>query len=104
MSKINGIGIPARDVDRIIGKAIQRIGTGEDKYSCCALMQRGESSRSWKVRNAYTHTFGPVTYCPDNYGYAFTTEVNRATNSSDEARNLRIIMLSLFRAAWRDLV
>ncbi|KKM61420.1 hypothetical protein LCGC14_1531800 [marine sediment metagenome] len=103
MAKLNSIGVRAKDIDRIIDGAIQRIGTGEDKYSCCALMQRGESSRSWKVRNAYTHTFSPVTYCPDNYGYAFATEVTRATNPNTKA-NFRVFMLSLFRAAWRDLV
>ena len=106
MSKTNGIGIPARDVDRIIDGAIQRIATGEDVYSCCALTLAGTKDYldGWKVRAAYTRTFGPVTDYPDNYGYSFATEVNRATyNNRSKAKDFRVLMLSLFRAAWRDL-
>ena len=104
MSKINEIGIPARDIDRIINRAIRLIGTGEHKYSCCALTAEGDLERCWKVRKAYTRTFSPVTDYVDNYGYSFVAEVKCATNSPNEAENLRILMLSLFRAAWRDLV
>ncbi len=106
MSKINGIGIPARNVDRIIDEAIRRIETGEDVYSCCALLEfNGENILNWAVRRAYTNTFGPVPDYPDNYGYAFVTEVNRATyNNRSKAKDFRVLMLSLFKAAWRDLV
>ena len=104
MSKINGIGIPVRDVDQIITRAIRRIGTGEDRYSCCALTPAaaGDVGKGWKVRKAYTHTFGPVTDYPDSYGYAFAAEVQQATNEDTET-DFRVLMLSLFRAAWRDL-
>ena len=105
MKKLNWIGIPARDIDRIIDGAIQRIETGEDVYSCCALITKGKYIDDWKVRKAYTKTFGPVTNYLDNYGYAFATEVNRATHkNSSKAKDFRVLMLSLFKAAWRDLV
>ena len=104
MKKPNWIGIPARDIDRIIDKAIKRIVTGEEMFSCCAFITGLNDTRGWAVRKAYTRTFGPVTSYIDNCGYAFATEVNRATNSLNEVGNLRIVMLSLFRAAWRDLV
>ena len=105
MSKINGIGIPAQDVDRIIDTAILRIETGEHVYSCCALIAEAEDHSGWAVRKAYTRTFGPVIDYQDNYGYAFATEVNRATyNNRSKAKDFRVLMLSLFRAAWRDLV
>ena len=104
MAKLNGIGIPAQDVDRIIDRAIQLIGTSAHKYSCCALTPVGDTIQGWKVRKAYTRTFGPVTSYIDNYGYALSMEVSRATYGTPrEARNLRVFMLSLFRAAWRDL-
>ena len=107
MAKVNSIGVKAGDVDRIIDAAILRIETGEDVYSCCAFMLAGTKDYldGWKVRKAYTRTFGPVTSYIDNFGYAFSTEVNRAThNNSSKAKDFRVLMLSLFRAAWRDLV
>ena len=107
MAKLNSIGVKVRDIDRIIDTAILRIETGKDVYSCCALTLAAtkDYDDGWKVRKAYTHTFGPVTGYPDNYGYVFVMVVNRATyNNSSKAKDLRILMLSLFRAAWRDLV
>ena len=105
MAKMNSIGVRARNVDRIIDKAIQRVGTGEEKYSCCALVIPGTKDylKGWKIRKAYTRTFGPVTEYVDNFGYAFAVEVNKATYKDNKA-NFRILMLSLFKAAWRDLV
>ncbi|KKL27816.1 hypothetical protein LCGC14_2381410 [marine sediment metagenome] len=102
----NWIGIPAKDIDRIIDDAIWSIGTGEDSFSCCALLEfNGENTLNWAVRKAYTHTFGPATDYLDNYGWAFSTEVNLAGRGNYESMaNLRVFMLSLFRAAWRDLV
>ncbi len=105
MSKINGIGVLAKDVDRIIDAAILRIETGEDVYSCCAFTTQVKRIGDWKVRKFYTKTFGPPTLYPDNYGYTFATEVNRATyNNRSKAKDFRVLMLSLFRVAWRDLV
>ena len=102
MRKPNWIGIPARDVDRIIDKAIQRIGKGRDRYSCCALIEMGDLEKCWKVRKAYTNAFGPVTEFVDNYGYAFAGAVNLAT-THQTAADFRVLMLSLFRVVWRDL-
>ncbi len=104
MAKLNSIGVSAKNIDRIIDEAIRRIETGEDVYSCCALITQGKRIDDWKVRKFYTKTFGSPTLYPDNYGYVFATEVNRATyNNSSKAKDFRIFMLSLFRAAWRDL-
>ena len=103
MTKLNLIGVRARDIDRIIDRAIQRIGKGEDRYSCCALIKKGDLARCWKVRKAYTDTFGPVTIYSDHFGYMFAAEVSLAATHETTA-NFRILMLSLFRVAWRDLV
>ena len=104
MKKLNWIGTPAQEVDRIIDKAIHNIGTGEGRFSCCALTLTGYDGKGWTVRRAYIRTFGPVTDYIDNYGYAFATEVSQAANSPRSEINLRILLLSLFKAAWRDLV
>ena len=104
MAKLNSIGVKAKDIDRIIDRAILAIGTGEDVYSCCALITEVEDHLGWAVRKAYTRTFGPVTDYLDNYGYAFATEVHKAIRNDGNKANFRILMLSLFRAAWRDLV
>ena len=104
MTKLNLLGIKAAEIDRIIDKAILRIGSGGYKYSCCALARASDDGKSWAVRRTYTRTFGPVMAYRDNYGYAFATEVSQAANSPRSEINLRILLLSLFRAAWRDLV
>jgi len=49
MAKLNSIGVRAKDIDRIIDGAIQRIETGEDVYSCCALITQGKRIDDWKV-------------------------------------------------------
>ncbi len=103
MAKLNSTGIKAEKIDRIIDKAIRLIGLGQELYSCCALTDVGGPPLGWEVRKAYTHAFGPVTIYPDHYGYAFATEVYKVTNDKTKA-NFRILMLSLFKAAWRDLV
>ena len=103
MSKVNGIGISARDIDQIIDRAIQLIGAGEYKYSCCALTAEEDYHKCWKVRQAYTRIFGPHTDYLDNHGYEFARKVKQATNAATVA-DFRVFMLSLFKAAWRDLV
>ena len=103
MEKLNSIGVRAKDIDRIIDKAILGVGLGLETYSCCALTNVKGCVPSWEVRKAYTRTFGPVTYIPDNYGYTFAAKVSKATNKGNRA-NFRVFMLSLFKAAWRDLV
>ena len=103
MAKLNSTGIKAEKIDRIIDKAILGVGLGLETYSCCALSDVRGCVLGWKVREAYTHAFGPATIYPDNYGYAFATEVHKVTNDETKA-NFRILMLSLFKAAWRDLV
>ena len=105
MAKLNSIGVRAKDVDRIIDKAIRCIGLGQEVFSCCALIVGGKENNtlSWKVRKAYTRTLGPLTIYPDHYGYAFSVEVRKATNKGNKA-NFRVLLLSLFKAAWRDLV
>ncbi len=103
MAKLNGIGMPARDVDRIIDGAIRDVGLGMKTYSCCALSDAGEGIQGWEVRKAYTRAFGPVTKYPDHYGYELAVEVSKATYKKNKA-NFRVLMLSLFKAAWRDLV
>ena len=102
MAKLNSIGVKARDIDRIIDKAIRRIGKGEDRYSCCALIETGNLEGCWKVRKAYTNAFSPVSKFVDHYGCVFAETVNQAT-TRETAADFRVLMLSLFRAAWRDL-
>ena len=103
MKSIDAIGVSEQDVDRILDKAIQLIGTGEEKYSCCALTVPSDDYQKGKrIRQVYCDVF------TDSQAYDFGGEDFRKAIENTTPRNewvgLRVLLLSLFLAAWRDLV
>ena len=107
MEEIKLNGVEAEKVDEIIDYAIEEINLSLDMFSCCALIVPGENyDKGWVIRRLYTSTFNdnPLGKT-DNYGYGFSNAILEAfPNIGEERRDLRILLLSLFRAAWRDLV
>ena len=108
MEEINLNGVEAEKVDEIIDGAIFCVEAGLEEFSCCALTQPGEDYKNgWATRRLYTTTFNdnPLDGHADNYGYGFADGIREACpNTKEERRDFRILLLSLFKAAWRDLV
>ena len=103
MKSIDAIGVSEQDVDRILDGAIQLIGTGVEVYSCCALTVPGNDYQKGKrIRQVYCAVFG------DSQAYDPMGEVFRMAIENTTPKNkwvgLRVLLLSLFKAAWRDLV
>ncbi|KKL91303.1 hypothetical protein LCGC14_1896100 [marine sediment metagenome] len=107
MEEINLNRVEAERADEIIDYAIEQIDLGLDEFSCCALTQPGENyDEGWVIRRLYTTTFNdnPLDGQTDNYGHGFANEINQYSPCREERVELRILLLSLFKAAWRDLV
>ena len=107
MAKLNSIGVRAKDIDRIFAAAIRRIAEGKEEFSCIAIGSHGSYTvlqARLKVRQFYTDALAPrprskqaidlLTRITNHVGY----------NTNDESQGFRILMLSLIKAAWRDLV
>ena len=93
-------------VDGILDVAIEDVESGLEEFSCCALTIPGDLyQEGWLVRRVYSKTFTDNVVPHDNYGHAFSEAVLRFSPSNkQERRELRVLLLSLFKAAWRDLV
>ena len=103
MKSIDAIGVSERDVDRILDKAIQLIGTGVEVYSCCALTVPGDDYQKGKrIRQVYCAVFND-SQAYDPMGEAFRKAIEYST-PRNEWVGLRVLLLSLFKAAWRDLI
>ena len=105
MKKPNWIGIPARDIDRIFADAIERIAEGDAEFSCCAISTLELHERDASViRQFYTGVFAPRT--GGNRPYLLLPRVTNhvGVRRTDKSQGFRILMLSLVKAAWRDLV
>ena len=104
MKSINAIGVSERDVDRIIDAAIERIGIGLYAYSCCALSAPGDDYvKGLRIREVYAKVFTDGPELVNDAGETFRRQIEHYV-SPKEWRNLRILLLSLFKAAWKDLV
>lgn len=116
MSKLD---ISPDEVDRIFDAAIESIGTGEEQFSCLALYFRNRSVTdlyerifTYRLRPAPSATprsdrllynvmrFASDRKCWKNWDMDTTLTLDKA----EVARDLRIVMLSLARVAWRDWV
>jgi len=107
MAKLNSIGVKARDIDRIFADAIERIAKGEEEFSCVAIGSLSGYSpnlNQLKVRQFYTDALalGPRAKARLDLLGRVTDHVGYDNN--DESQGFRILMLSLVKAAWRDLV
>ena len=107
MEKLNSIGVRAKDIDRIFADAIERIAEGKQEFSCVAISSLDSCSLNLnrlKVRQFYTGVLAPR---PREKGRLDL--LTRVTNhvgceANDESQGFRVLMLSLVKAAWRDLV
>ena len=109
MAKLNSLGVRAVEIDRIFADAIERIAEGEEEFSCCAIGRLDQNqydriSNPLKVRQLYVDALAPKprTKPPLDLLTRVTDHVS-ATNN-DKSQGFRILMLSLVKAAWRDLV
>lgn len=104
MAKLDSIGVRAKDIDRIFEYAIGRIAEGKDEFSCCAIATIYSSKDKLKVRRFYVEVLGPRPHAT-GYNSLLTRVLDHVgNNKTDESQGFRILMLSLAKAAWRDLV
>ena len=84
-------------------EAARKIAEGEEKYSCYAIMSgttHGFYSPPWEIENIkkYCEIFGPG----GGY-YGFVSEIINATNNDPKKMtNLRVLLLTLMAACWKD--
>ena len=107
MAKLNSIGVKAKDIDRIFADAIRRIAEGDEEFSCTAIAALSTytvTQDQLKVRRLYEDTFAPRprSKWPLDLLTRVTNHVGIVNN--DRSQGFRILMLSLVKAAWRDLV
>ena len=96
MTKTIG-GLSARKVDAVFDKTIKLVGEDLEEYSCIALHKFDVVG---VVRNFYTDIMSPN----DSFGYDLAHNIESAYKTQENRKNLRVVMLSLVKAAWRDLV
>ena len=109
MAKLNSLGVRAVEIDRIFADAIERIAEGEEEFSCCAIgkldqYQYARAGNSLKVRRLYVDTLAPKGDCKPNLDLLNLVTKHVGCAWSDKSQGFRILMLSLVKAAWRDLV
>ncbi len=107
MAKLNSIGVRAKDIDRIFSNAIKQIAEGEQEFSCVAissLLLNNHNRNRLKVRRLYedTLTSGPCNELSFSLLCLVINHVGCVNNN--KSQGFRILMLSLVKAAWRDLV
>ena len=105
MAKMNSIGVSAKNIDRIFAGAIRRIAEGEDEFSCCAITRIVPFTKDkTKVKEFYVEVLEarhPKGWKTDLLMRVVNHVGSKMTN---ESQGFRILMLSLVKAAWRDLV
>ena len=107
MAKLNSIGVKAKDIDRIFGEAIRRIAEREEEFSCIAIGSLSNYSHNLnqlKVRQFYTDVLAPRPRTKVRLDLLGRVTDHVGCNNNDESQGFRILMLSLVKAAWRDLV
>lgn len=107
-----------KDYGKIYLKAARRIAEDKSDYSCWAIVTAGEEkfpSRIFDPSGArYTslQEQGPLKLYTDafNTHFPFDSFVSRVIEASNlrgttgDARDLRVLMLCMMAAAWKDLV
>ena len=105
MAKLNSIGVKARDIDRIFSDAIAQIANGEQAFSCCAISTLDLYDREGiTIRRFYTDVFAPRPGAKPPFGLLSRVTNHVGIRGTDKSQGFRILMLSLVKAAWRDLV
>ncbi|KKL27817.1 hypothetical protein LCGC14_2381420 [marine sediment metagenome] len=107
MAKLNSIGVKARDIDRIFADAIRRIAEREDEFSCVAISPLSNYSHNinqLKVRQFYTDVLALGPRAKARLDLLGRVIDHVGCDNNDESQGFRILMLSLVKAAWRDLV
>ena len=107
MGKLNSIGVRAKDIDRIFADAIRRIAEGDEEFSCVAIGARGSytvTQDQLKVRQFYVYALAPRPRAKVHLDLLTRVTNHAGCTTNDEPQGFRILMLSLVKAAWRDLV
>ena len=105
MAKLNSIGVKASEIDEIFTEAIRRIAERKDEFSCCAIGTRYRRTQNTDI----VGRFYVEAFSQRSHKERPLTLLNRVSNhagwqNDDESQGFRILMLSLIKAAWRDLV
>ena len=106
MAKIDGIEIKAKKIDRIFSNAIAKIANGNQEFSCCAISTLVDlrDRDALIVRGFYTDVFAPRPGEKTPSDLLFRVVEHVGAPCTDESQGFRILMLSLVKAAWGDLV
>ena len=105
MTKLNSIGVRAKDIDRIFADAIKRVAKGDDEFSCNAITRlSGFRGVQWKVKDFYVKALEARPEKGVRIDLLTRVLYYVGYESTDESQGFRILMLSLVKAAWRDLV
>ena len=107
MAKLNRLGIRAKDIDRIFDNAIRRIAEGEEEFSCCAIESLSHcpiNRDRVRVRRFYENAFAPRSHAKFHIDLRGRIARYVGIDNTDKSQGFRILMLSLVKAAWRDLV
>ena len=107
MEKLNSIGVRAKDIDRIFANAIKRIAEGSAEFSCCAIGALGNYTINpdrLKVRQLYVDALAPRPRTKLSLDLLNRVLNHVGLTANDKSQGFRILMLSLVKAAWRDLV
>ena len=84
-----------RNLTPIYLKAMERIESGKEEYSCLAIDPRPTGSYNYPAR-LYAGIFSPDGICDGGFSSAVSHCGNR--------KALRLTMLALAAACWRDFV
>ena len=105
MAKIRGIEIRAEKIDRIFSNAIAQIANGKQEFSCSAIAILYQYKRdALAIREFYTDVFAPRPGEERSSDLLFRVSDHVGIPRTDKSQGFRILMLSLVKAAWRDLV
>ena len=106
MAKIRGTEIRAKRIDRIFSNAIAKIANGEQEFSCCAIgtLFGRRDRQSLTIRQFYADVFASRPGAKPPHELLFRVTDHVGARYADKSQGFRILMLSLVKAAWRDLV
>ena len=105
MAKLNSIGVKAEKIDRIFANAIAKIANGKQEFSCCAISTLSEHERdALIIREFYTDVLDPRPSAKLPLSLLLRVMNHVGYDNTDKSQGFRILMLSLIKAAWRDLV
>ncbi len=107
MAKLNSLGIRAKDIDKIFANAIEQIANGNQKFSCVAIgstINCPTNKDQLKVKKLYVEAFAPRLRSRRSFDLLYRVTTHVGYNNTDKSQGFRILMLSLVKAAWRDLV